>query len=305
MRTADQILEAVKQDPLMGVRELARRFRTSTCQVRRVLRRAGIYDALSEAKKPLVEVIHQPGKPVICTEAFLTDIHIPFHDEDALGVVLGYLEELQPDRIWVSELLDFSEISVHAKTREDRHLAEEVDMGRRFLNQLRQAHPAAQLFLEGGNHNDDRYEKYLANLAVGELDVLDLETVLCLDRLDIRYVSAYSDLAMTGRAPRFGELFHLHGHEVGLSWKAVNVARNMWLKLRYNAIFGHYHKTQSYANTDLKGRQTAAWSVGCLCQLTPRYMPINDWNHGFAVVQYHEDGTFVVKNHMIVEGMVV
>ena len=302
--TADRILETARENPLVGIRELARMYRTSACQVRRVLRRAGVYDALADAKQPLVATIPPPDRPVICVEAFLTDLHVPFHDETALGVTLGYLEDLQPDRIWVSELMDFAEISVHARTREDRHLSEEIDMGRRFLNQLRQAHPHAQILLEGGNHNDDRYEKHLATLAVGELDVLDLESVLCLDRLNIRYVSTYSDLAMTGRAPRFGELFHLHGHEVGLSWKAVNVARNMWLKLRYNCIFGHYHKTQHYANTDLKGRQTAAWSVGCLCQLTPRYMPINDWNHGFAVIRYHEDGTFSVENRMIVDGMV-
>jgi hypothetical protein len=49
----------------------------------------------------------------------------------------------------------------------------------------------------------------------------------------------------------------------------------------------------------------ACWSVGCLCNLTPAFRPVNDWNHGFAIVYYHEDGTFSVENKTIIEGMVV
>jgi len=45
--------------------------------------------------------------------------------------------------------------------------------------------------------------------------------------------------------------------------------------------------------------------VGCLCDLHPRFMPGNQWNHGFAVVYFNEDGTFMVENKKVVEKMVL
>jgi hypothetical protein len=43
-------------------------------------------------------------------------------------------------------------------------------------------------------------------------------------------------------------------------------------------------------------KETFCWSTGCLCDLTPDYSRVNRWNHGFAVVEVDEAGSFNVDN---------
>ena len=47
-----------------------------------------------------------------------------------------------------------------------------------------------------------------------------------------------------------------------------------------------------------------AWAVGCLCGLSPDYMPINDWNLGFAFITRENDGNFSVENKKIINGYI-
>jgi hypothetical protein len=50
----------------------------------------------------------------------------------------------------------------------------------------------------------------------------------------------------------------------------------------------------------------ACFSIGCLCQLTPKYRPFayTKWNHGFAIVEIDGDGSFEVNNYRIIKGKV-
>jgi hypothetical protein len=48
------------------------------------------------------------------------------------------------------------------------------------------------------------------------------------------------------------------------------------------------------------------WSLGCMCELHPPYMPLNKWNHGFAIVDLDDNGTdFEVRNKRILKGKVL
>jgi hypothetical protein len=49
----------------------------------------------------------------------------------------------------------------------------------------------------------------------------------------------------------------------------------------------------------------SCWSVGGLCNLRPKYMPLNKWNHGFATIEIHTDGMWSVENKKIISGRVV
>jgi hypothetical protein len=46
------------------------------------------------------------------------------------------------------------------------------------------------------------------------------------------------------------------------------------------------------------------WSLGCLCELHPAYLPINKWNWGFGIVDIEKGGDFEVRNHTIYKGKV-
>ena len=66
---------------------------------------------------------------------------------------------------------------------------------------------------------------------------------------------------------------------------------------------GHWHQTSEHAESTLGGRSIACWSTGCLCELHPPYMPLNKWNHGYAIVDVTAGGNFQVQNKKIIKGV--
>jgi hypothetical protein len=54
----------------------------------------------------------------------------------------------------------------------------------------------------------------------------------------------------------------------------------------------------------MNGNITTTWSVGCLSELHPMYMPLNKWNHGFAIVDIDKED-FQVTNKRIHNGKVL
>ena len=99
-----------------------------------------------------------------------------------------------------------------------------------------------------------------------------------------------------------GKLRIVHGHEIGGS--GVNVARSKLLKAKTNVLFGHHHRTQEHSQTDMDGNGTGSWAVGCLCQRTPEWARINEWNLGYARVEFEPSGEFTVDNHRIIHGRI-
>ena len=89
------------------------------------------------------------------------------------------------------------------------------------------------------------------------------------------------------------------------TFSPVNIARGLFLKAKVSAMQGHNHQTSEHTETDMNGRITTTWSVGCLSELHPMYMPLNKWNHGFAFVEVQPDGDFQVQNKRIHKGEVL
>jgi len=301
---AERICKKWTLDPNVTISELARQFNTSRSQIRRVLRRYGVYDTRNRHKFIHPIIIKQPKIKEV--EMFISDLHIPHHDRTACGVMYSYMLNLQPDIIYIGgDVLDFHKISFFTRDPEEIDIVDEIEQAKDFFAQLREDFPNAKIYLEGGNHVEGRWERYLSGTQLKGIEGLDIDTILGLQAFDIIYVSAFEEKKMTGKFPKIGGLYHLHGHEASVSYNGVNVARTMFLRTRENVIFGHFHKTQEYYTRDMNGDVRACWSVGCLCDLTPRFRPINDWNHGFAVIYHYENGTFEVHNKKIIDGKVL
>jgi len=47
-------------------------------------------------------------------------------------------------------------------------------------------------------------------------------------------------------------------------------------------------------------RAVVRWSTGCLCDMHPRYQPLNEWNHGFTIVETDNRGNYQVNNYKII-----
>jgi hypothetical protein len=54
----------------------------------------------------------------------------------------------------------------------------------------------------------------------------------------------------------------------------------------------------------MDGNYHGGFSTGCLCELSPDYLPYNEWVLGFARVLVYPDKSFSVENKIIVDGKI-
>lgn len=71
-----------------------------------------------------------------------------------------------------------------------------------------------------------------------------------------------------------------------------------------SAICGHWHRPSECIENALDGSQLHTWTAGCLCELHPDYLPVNNWAHGCAIISV-DDGQARVQLHRIQDGVVV
>lgn len=231
----------------------------------------------------------------------LSDIHVPYHNIPALTAAITWAKHRDPDTILLNgDTIDFYMLSRFNKDPKRRHFGGELESFAELINALRSEFPKANIIFKDGNH-EERYNAFLYQKA-GELigvDEFSLESIIRKRAGDIEYIT-------NKRIIKAGDLNIIHGHEFsGGTFSPVNIARGLFLKAKVSAIQGHNHQTSEHTETDMNGRITTTWSVGCLSDLHPEYMPMNKWNHGFAFIEVADDGDFQVHNKRIHKGEVL
>lgn len=231
------------------------------------------------------------------TWGILSDIHIPYHDEEAIEIALSHCEEVAVDHILLNgDTCDCYNISSHEKDPEERDLSNELYKTREFLAHLRQRFPKAKIVYKIGNH-EARWERYLATKAPELIGVQNFEMYYVLD-----FAKWGIELVESMRKIKAGKnLTILHGHEVRNS--GVYPARSLLQRTHTCAIAGHNHRTSNYNEKTSDGKYISAWTSGCLCDMQPEYMPINQWNHGFIILEL-QGNDFTVYNKRIVNGVI-
>jgi hypothetical protein len=236
---------------------------------------------------------HELG--VVGTVGVLSDIHVPFHSEVALGAAVQHLKGLGIAALVLNgDTTDFYAISRWTKNPAKRDFRGELEQIRQLLAWLRQEFPAIPIVMKSGNH-EERWHHWLWQHApeISDEPEMGLRAWLHLDRHDVQLVEDQRPI-MCGKLPL------LHGHEKGKGISApVNQARGAFLRLHHTVLEGHGHRTSGHCEPDLWGSEVFCWSTGCLCDLRPEYARINKWNHGFAAVTVEADGSFDVENYRI------
>ncbi len=114
------------------------------------------------------------------------------------------------------------------------------------------------------------------------------------------------DVVGEKRVIKANKLNIIHGHEYPSVFSPVNIARGLYMKGKVSAMQGHNHQSSTHVETDMNGDIVTTWSLGCLCELNPAYMPLNKWNHGFAIVDLSDNGKeFHVRNFRIHKGKIL
>ncbi len=230
----------------------------------------------------------------------LSDIHIPFHDKQALEVALDYGADRKPTLVVLNgDIGDHYAQSHFLNDPRLRNFPDEIRQTKFFLKGLRKRFPKARIIYKLGNH-EERYEKYMQHKA---------EELIGVDEFEFQNIFHLKDhkieLVKDKRPIRLGKLNILHGHEHmrGIS-APVNPARGLFLKSKCHAMCGHNHQSSQHSETNVEQHVVSTWSTGCLCGLHPLYAPINNWNNGFAFVDVDKSGAFTVANLRIIDGRI-
>ena len=223
------------------------------------------------------------------------DLHIPYHDEDAIETACDKMEQEGVDSILINgDLLDFYQLSFHEKDPRKVHFKDEIESGKQFLEYMRSRFPDIPIYFIPGNH-ENRFERYLKLKAAELLDMDEfrLDVILHVAEHKIEYIPFRTKVI-------FGDFVIEHGDKIPGAGGVVP-ARTALMKLKTNCIINHFHKSsQSSQRVYGTGESTTirAYSLGCLCELAPDYMEINEWNHGFAILT-KIDNLVSVNNYKI------
>lgn len=228
-----------------------------------------------------------------------SDVHIPYHSEQALLLAIDYAKKEKVDSILINgDLLDFYQGSDFARDPRNMDLGSELKMAQDFMAYLKQELPVP-VFYKLGNH-EYRYERYMLKNAKELLgiDAFQIEKILNLDCTIIKQ----------DQLIKYGKLNIIHGHEFKQSFfNPVNPARGLFLRAKANTLAGHLHQTSEHAESNINGDNIVCHSIGCLCDLRPEYSRFAyvKWNHGFAIIAKDKEGFFTVHNKKIVKGKIV
>ena len=235
--------------------------------------------------------------PVEGNGLILSDFQIPYHDPDAIYSALEYgvsKKGFTDFLIINGDFLDFYGLSKHQKNLKARSPAEEIHMGRELLEEIRPSF--GWTCFKEANH-EIRLNRYIQDHAPAlfEMNCTTLPEQLRLKDLDVTFVSDKREI-------RAGHLSVFHGNEHGLS--GINPARSLYLKAKCCATAGHVHRDSSYTGRDARGKHVTTWTQGCLCGLSPEWMPYNDWVHGFGMLSI-SGKDFEYQTKRIINGKVV
>ena len=248
------------------------------------------------------ETDYTPYKITGCKRVgILSDIHVPYHNVESLSVAIGELKRLKIDGLLLNgDTIDCHKLSRYVKDPKKRDFATELSVFKQLFEVL-QNQLKCRIFFKIGNH-EERYQNFLLEKAkelVG-VEEFDFENILKARASGIEVIGGK-------RVVKLNELNGIHGHEyIGGISAPVNVARGLYLRGKVSAFQGHNHSTSEHTESDMDGKLTTTWSIGCLSELHPEYMPLNKWNHGFAWVELDNNGKdYQFHNKRIYKGKVL
>ena len=260
----------------------------------------GIPDTMPKSKATAWEPVVIPNAHAART-LILTDIHVPYHDPEALEAALRHGDKFNPTLVLLDgDIVDFYTISRYETRPSERDLKTEILFTRQLFKHLRKRYPKARITYKLGNH-DERWMHNIWKKApeLANIKEFDIDQIL--------HTTEYGmDVVDDQRMIMLGKLPVLHGHELpkGMS-SPVNPARGFFMRGIEIMLAGHLHRTSEHTEPTMLGKTITCWSTGCLCDLHPEYARINKWNSGFATVEVSKDGSFNCDNLRIHKGKVL
>jgi predicted phosphodiesterase len=239
--------------------------------------------------------------PKQCTKiGVFSDFHFPNHRIEPIEIAIKKFHEIEANTIFLNgDVLDNTPFTRHGgKKPTPSDVREWFDMVEYFFEFLRDEFPTASIYWAEGNH-DYWYKRWMMEHAwqLEEDPYFSLQERLHIDDYGINFIPDV-------RLVKAGKLTIHHGHRLMGMWgSGVSPARTVFLKAKKSVMIGHVHIADDYTDTNVDREITTCWSTGCMCTLTPDYMPIGGKAcHGFATVMVKPNGNYNVSNYRIEGG---
>ncbi len=228
--------------------------------------------------------------------------HAPFTPERHIRWLLERIAEWKPDIVvHLGDRFEAVGGTVHDSNEFDHDQRDEYEAAAATSERVRKACPDTTQFVWVLGNHDERYQHYLWQ-KLGELNGVEdfeLENLIKKRVTGIKFIT-------DKRIIKANDLNIVHGHEFASSIiSPVNIARGLYFRAKANTICGHHHRSSEHTEQNIEGKIVTTWSVGCLSELHPQYMPINSWNHGFCMVDLHGSKEFEVRNKRIWKGQIL
>jgi UDP-2,3-diacylglucosamine pyrophosphatase LpxH len=235
-----------------------------------------------------------------------------FHDDAAMDCFIQAALELQPDKIQI--LGDFLDLASQGRFAQEAAFANTtqaaLNTGHKFLAELREACPSAEMIIIEGNH-DKRMQNFIEANAVAAFGlkraglpeswpVMSLPYLLRLDELNIRYVDAYPAATDWDN----DTTRNIHGTKANA--KGSTTAQYVHEVPHLNTWAGHTHRTEITYHSVIgpRGERIESYSAnpGCLCRVdgavpsvkgaisadgTPARI-VENWHQGFGLAYYND-----------------
>ena len=251
--------------------------------------------------KPLDEGFSWHSLPGGFKYLFMADIHSPYYALKEIIVTLEIAKNQGCDAIvYNGDICDFYQLSFFCKDPRNRSFPDEVEIGKRFFDTANKFLKPKKVFWKLGNH-EARFEKFVMARTpelVG-LEDMTIPKIFKVREQGIEVIPESDPL-------RHKSLTIIHGHEYKGGFIApVNPARGMFLRANASTVSAHQHATSEHTTQTIQGKIITCFSLGCLCNLHPKYAPFNKWNHGFGILETQSGDYWKFHNKRIIEGVVV
>ena len=229
----------------------------------------------------------------------ISDLHIPYHDEQVVDSAIRLIRRLRPHNVVINgDVADFFQLSrFNTGTERMDDLQDEIDAANSIRKRIRKAAPDARIIENEGNH-DHRFHKYVEEeaRALKSLRDLDPRRQFMYDDLDIHW--------FPGAGFRIRKEF-LVKHGTIVRGEAGASAKGEHLLSGISGISGHTHRLAPYRREGYTKR--VWWEQGCLCKLTPEYIVGSpNWTQGIVVCQFSTTSdAFLVEPVEAVDGKLV
>ncbi len=218
----------------------------------------------------------------------LSDLHIPVHDPIAVQLALEFIEDKQPQVVFINgDLLELYDVSRWPDIDPNSiDLRTELDMGKSFLNDLRKTAPKARIVYVYGNH-EHRLLIYMLKFGPKLLGLSGMTLEDQLDLKSFKIEKVYSN--SIENCVQYGEL--LVGHWMKALKNPGATALALMQKFGMSVLQAHGHKVATVTKRTYQG-YIGGYEQGCLCTLNPHWEFQPNWMQGFAVIHRSTEGHY-------------